>query len=142
MRDIEKICSKIALTPRPANNGTWESSWVSCASILIVASVVSESFHARLIDQTATQSEIFEFLGIDEGDSFLEENVRRTQKYSKGNTEYYYSLLCHCQFGEGCSELEICNDYCRKITFAISPMSFNQCMLTIQRDFVDVFKTI
>lgn len=142
LRDIEKICSKIALTPRLKDNGTWESGWVSCASILIVASVVSEMFHARLIDQTATQSEIFEFLGIDEGYRFFEENGQRNQKYSEGNTEYYYSLLCHGQFGEGCAELEICNKRFREPPFDIYPLGFHEWMLTIQKDFVDVFKAI
>ena len=108
-----------------------------------MASVVSEIFHARLIDQTATQNEIFEFLGIDEGDRFFEENGQSNQKYSERNTEYYYSLLCHCQFGKECDELQICNPHFRKtLPFDIYPLGFHEWMLTIQTEFVDVFKAL
>ncbi len=139
LRDIQKICTKIKLTPKPSS-GDWNNSYTWVASILIVASVINENFHKNLIDERIDAKEILEFLGMKESDTFVDENGDGNSTFNH-ETQMIYSFLCHCCFGQGCKQLKICESHFHNIkTNTLGNNINHKWMLTIQRDFVDVFK--
>ena len=136
LRDIEKICTKIELTPTDTNlNDTYTVS----ASILIVASVINEGFHRNLMDKRINKKQILEFLNMVESDRFVEVNGDHNHTFSF-DTQLIYIILCQWCFGERCAQLKICEErLCRSTNLLGSPNN-NNTMHTIQRDLVDVFK--
>ena len=141
LRDIQKICTKIALTPKPSSERR-HYTYSYAASILIVASVIDEKFHRNLIDKRVDAKQILEFLGMKESDTFINENGKSTSEFNH-TTEIMYAILCHCCFGYGCEELNICAKHFHDLTEgSFYDKIDHKWMLEIQRKFVDVFKAI
>lgn len=141
LRDVEKICSKIALVPKASNGGNLRNDYIRIISILIVASVVDEKFHLALLKKSVEKKHICNFLGVELSDKFITEDGRKNPKYYDTKHEIYYWDLCSIYFGKNCDELNICQEYIKnqEISF-FDTIDFGR-LITIQNQYVDIFKS-
>ncbi len=143
LRDVGKICSKLALAPSEVFEQNWFEGWIDIFCVLIVASVVTPRLHKKLVTAQATTAEIRQFIGATDLNTRHETSEGYNREYDHALTIWLVKILFVCV-----QERAEINDWVNSLLFDIwkqfdqfrEPDNTTHIPAKIQRDWVDLFR--
>ncbi len=143
LRDVGKICSKLALAPSDVFEKKWPEGRKDIFCVLIVASVVAPPLHKRLVTAQATTAEIRQFIGATDLNTRHETSEGYNCEYDNELTIWFVEILFVCV-----RERAEINDHVTSMLSGIGnrfdkfgePVNPHDIPAKIQRDWVDLFR--
>ncbi len=96
LRDVGRICSKIALVPNEVSKTNYLAGWIDTLCMLIVASVIDPKLHKKLCSASASENEIRNFLGASEDKTVEYANNEINPHFDHGLTVWLAHTLFSC----------------------------------------------
>ncbi len=140
LRDVGKVCSKIALLPEEAHNDLLRDGWIDILCVLLVSSVVSPKLHLKFISAMATIEEVRGFLGVSELNSTELIAGSPNPNYKHDLTYWLITTLFACGQGSALDDKRFPlwkNEIGEKFGRPHEP---KKIAAQIQKDWVDVFR--
>ena len=142
LRDIDHILSRIALLPAEVQSRAQHEGWINIMCTLLVTSVLNPSLHQKLVNVTATATEIRDYFGATREKTYLDLNGAPNSSYNPSLTKWFVTIaLCCCveepedieQMGWSINDIKRLFGYRSTIDYGTIPQQ-------IQREWIDLFR--